>query len=196
MLQKLQLPYIVSQGYANIRCSWVLGCPAEVKLDEEEGEDPNRKDQPTRAALKKAFQELFPDELVPTALGTACCAQFAVSREKIRERPVEDYKRYRQWLIDTPHEDAISGRVFEYSWHIIFGKRHTHCPNAKECYCNLFGLCNLECGTVERCEERWPFPPYSTLPQGWPSVGWEGETRDAKALQILQNAAISPANST
>ena len=194
MLQKLQLPYIKSQGYVNIRCSWILGCPAEVKLDEEQP-DPNKGNQlmPTNAAFKKAFQELFPDELVPSVIGVACCAQFALSRAKIRERPLEDYKRYRQWLLHTPLEDSVSGRIFEYSWHIIFGKQHRHCPNAKDCYCNVFGLCNLECGADDLCAERWKLPPYSTLPKGWPEIGWDGETRGPDELKILQNVSISPA---
>jgi hypothetical protein len=194
MLRGLQLPYIISQGYANIRCVWTLGCPSEIKFDKQidlNGEDDLR---PTQTAYKQSFQELFPGEPIPASVGVACCAQFAVTREKIRERPLEDYKHYRQWLLDTPLDDSVSGRIFEYSWHIIFGKPYTHCPNAKECYCNIFGLCNLECDGEDKCGERWPYPPYSSLPKGWPIIGWDGKSRGPDVLESLKNVAISSAN--
>lgn len=197
MLQSLQLPYIISQGYANLRCVWTLGCPAELRL-----EQPSNADHPadvtatatTRAAYPQAFQELFPGEPVPSVVGVACCAQFAVTRAKIRERPLADYQRYRQWLLDTPLDDQVSGRVLEYSWHMIFGKSPVHCPTAQECYCNTFGLCHLECKTQDKCGERWPFPPYSTLPRGWPTIGWDGQSRDQRVLADLLHVAISSYN--
>jgi hypothetical protein len=196
MLKGLQLPYIISQGYANIRCVWGPGCPYEIKIDEQIFPDKNDDLWPTQAAYKQAFQELFPGEAIPPSVGVACCAQFAVTREKIRERPLDDYKRYRQWLLDTPLDDSTSGRIFEYSWHIIFGKPYTHCPNAKECYCNIFGLCNLDClgGGEDICGEVWPYPPFSTLPKGWPTIGWDGESRSPDDLEALRNAAISSPN--
>ncbi|KAI9744425.1 MAG: hypothetical protein M1818_001954 [Claussenomyces sp. TS43310] len=194
MLKNLQLPYIISQGYANLRCVWTLGWLSKLKLNEESNSDPEEvKSKPTQNAYPQAFQELFPGEPVPPAVGVACCAQFAVTREKIRERSLGEYQRYRGWLLDTPLEDNVSGRVLEYAWHIIFGKPHVHCSNAKDCYCNTFGLCNLECEGEERCGERWPYPPSSTLPQGWPTVGWDMESRDQDVLENLRNAAIASA---
>lgn len=53
-----------------------------------------------------------------------------------------------------------------------------HCPDAAECYCNVFGLCNLDCVGPDSCEGRYILPPYSTLPLGWPYKGWEGEDQD------------------
>jgi hypothetical protein len=196
MLKRLQLPYIISQGYANIRCVWAPGCLYEIKLDEQIYPSKDDKLRPTQAAYKQAFQEPFPGEPIPKSVDVACCAQFAVTREKIHERPLEDYKRYRQWLLDTPLDDSVSGRIFEYSWHIIFGKPYTHCPNAKECYCNLFGLCNLDCGGEgeEKCGERWPYPPAATLPKVWPTIGWDGESRGPDALEGLRNVTISSPN--
>jgi hypothetical protein len=193
LLQNLQLPYIISQGYANLRCVWTLGCPSELKLDQQGNSDPEA-EQSTQSTYPQAFRELFPGEQVPDVVGVACCAQFAVTRDKILERPIEDYKRYRQWLLDTPLDDDISGRILEYSWHIIFGKPHVYCPNAKQCYCNTFGLCNLDCDGEDKCGERWPFPPYSTLPQGWPTVGWDGKSRDQGVLANLRQVAMSSEN--
>jgi hypothetical protein len=66
---------------------------------------------------KKAFEQLFPGEKVPSVVGVSCCAQFAATRDKIRERSKEQYQKYRDWIMATDLGDAISGRVFEYSWH-------------------------------------------------------------------------------
>jgi hypothetical protein len=85
MLRERQLPYIISQDYTNIRCVWTLGCPSEIKLDKQI--DPNREDdlRPTQTAYKQSFQELFPGKPIPISVTVACCAQFAVTREKICE---------------------------------------------------------------------------------------------------------------
>jgi hypothetical protein len=55
-------------------------------------------------------------------IASACCAQFAVSRDQVLKRPLEDYVKIRQWVMDTDRDDASSGRVMEYLWHVIFGK--------------------------------------------------------------------------
>jgi len=179
----------MSQQYTNLRCVWTLGCPAEMEFDKRPEDVDSSKT--TEMAYPQAFKYFFPGESLPHAVGVACCAQFAVTRERIRERPVEDYIRYRQWLLDTPLDNYISGRILEYSWHMIFGKPSVHCPNAKECYCKTYGLCNLECEEESKCGERWPFPPYSTLPKGWPTVGWDGENRSPGVLPGLRNVSIS-----
>jgi hypothetical protein len=115
MLRHFQLPYLEEQGYVNIRCAWSLGCPAEIKPLAEEGE--HREAVHAGGDYKKAFQALFPGKEVPKEVGVSCCAQFAATREKIRERKKEEYITYRDWIIDSPLADSISGRVFEYSWH-------------------------------------------------------------------------------
>lgn len=183
LLKNLQLSYVVSQSYVNLRCVWTLGCPAELNFKGQ----PADSSKTTEAAYPDAFKELFPGESLPPTIGVACCAQFAVTREKIRERPIQDYKRYRQWLSETPLDNYISGRILEYSWHIIFGQPPVHCPNAQECYCKTFGLCTLECKEDGKCGEYWPFPPFSSLPKGWPTVDWDGQNRNAETLVELRN---------
>ena len=82
--------------------------------------------------------------------------------------------------MDSELEDSLSGRVFEYSWHIIFGKDHdgVYCPEAKTCVCGMYGLCGNESRCDERgCEGRFVMPKYSNLPEGWPLKGWSGEDR-------------------
>ncbi|KAJ4317765.1 hypothetical protein N0V94_004763 [Neodidymelliopsis sp. IMI 364377] len=175
MLRHFQLPYLEEQGYVNIRCAWSLGCPAEIKPLAEEGE--HREAVHAGGDYKKAFQVLFPEKAVPEEVGVSCCAQFAATKEKIRERKKEDYIRYRDWLVESPLEDSISGRILEYSWHMVFGKEPVHCPSAKECYCKVFGLCDLTCDQPGSCIGRYILPPFSSLPEGWPLVGWKGEPR-------------------
>ena len=74
-------------------------------------------DATTAEIYKQAFQGLLPDLEVPRAVGVSCCAQFAVTKDIIHRRPREDYVHFREWLLQTPLQDALSGRVFEYSWH-------------------------------------------------------------------------------
>ncbi|KAF2710203.1 hypothetical protein K504DRAFT_466619 [Pleomassaria siparia CBS 279.74] len=118
MLRHFQIPYLEKEGYVNIRCAWSLGCPSEIKPFDEEGE--NRVAIHAGGNYKAGFEALFPKMAVPKVVGVSCCAQFAVTKEKIRERKKEDYVRYRKWLLETELEDGISGRVFEYSWHSEF----------------------------------------------------------------------------
>lgn len=115
MLKKIQTPSLISQGYTNLRCVWLLGCPAEMKFD-----TPGTPEQTTQTEYPQAFKELFPDQTLPLAIGVACCAQFAVTRETIQSRSKEEYEKWRQWILDTSLPDHISGRIFEYSWHFIF----------------------------------------------------------------------------
>lgn len=115
MLRHFQFPYLAEQGYVNIRCAWSLGCPNEIKPLAEAGE--HREAVHAGGDYKKAFEELFPGEQVPAAVGVSCCAQFAATRAKVLERSRDEYTRYREWIMETELGDAISGRVFEYSWH-------------------------------------------------------------------------------
>ena len=131
MLRHLQLPYLKQEGYVNIRCAWSLGCPNEIRPYEEEGE--HREAVHAGGDYRQAFQHLFPGVDVPEAVGVSCCAQFAATKEKIRERKKADYVRYRDWIVDTKLPDSISGRVLEYSWHsksLLFAIRDPRCPHA------------------------------------------------------------------
>ena len=128
-LLSLNIPYILERGYANLRCVWVLGCPAELRPladvnpvweDYRKSHPPNKHEVTTKEVYKQAFGELLPGETVPEVVGVSCCAQFAVSKEGIRRRRKEDYVRWRNWLIETPLVDEVSGRVLEYMWHSEF----------------------------------------------------------------------------
>ncbi|MCJ1282176.1 hypothetical protein MMC26_001499 [Xylographa opegraphella] len=183
ILQNLRLAHVHAQGYANLRCGWTLGCPAEIQPARHAAPSPpptsadtDTDAQRTEHYYAEAFRALFPEYPVPETVGVGCCAQFAVTRATLLARPRADYERYRAWLLATPLPDAVSGRVLEYSWHVMFGKAPVHCPDAGACYCHSWGLCALECSRAE-CMGRYVLPPYSTLPEGWPRVGWGGEER-------------------
>jgi hypothetical protein len=58
----------------------------------------------------------------PTMLETPCCASFIVHRDRILARERHVYESLWQWLIDTPMHNRDSGRVLEYTWHVLFGE--------------------------------------------------------------------------
>ncbi|KAK8094869.1 hypothetical protein PG997_001554 [Apiospora hydei] len=193
-LNLLRLEHVRREGYVNLRCVWVIGCPDEIRphLDAEEasrleaeaggtdaGEDKEKPPTTTKAIYKTAFEELLPGVPVPDIVAVSCCSQFAVTREAIQRRPREDYVRFRDWLLNTPLTDDLSGRVMEFAWHIIFGKESVHCPSAKDCYCNLWGLCgdDMTC-TDGACEARYTLPALANLPDHWQLLGWQGESRN------------------
>jgi len=115
-VQRLQLDYVKRNGYANLRCNWEPGCPAEVQ--------PFRQlaGRTTEIAFAGAWMRIFNNTNVPEIVAVPCCAQFAVTREQILARPLSQYLAFHRWLLETELDDDTSGRVFEYLWHIIFGQ--------------------------------------------------------------------------
>lgn len=121
LLQRFRLENLKQQGYVNLRCVWVLGCPVEIRPIRDA--TPGKAGEPVHAkhVYKKAYEEIFPGVEVPEEIGVTCCSQFAVSRETIRNRTKEEYIKYREWLTTSPLGDDLSGRVLEYSWHRMIG---------------------------------------------------------------------------
>jgi hypothetical protein len=117
-LQNLNINFIQSNGYANLRCIHNPGCPDEVMPFR----DPPEDDRTIEGAMPDAWRTLFSNTDVPHVLATPCCAQFAVSSKQVQKRPLDVYKRYYTWLMETSLKDETSGRVFEYLWHILFGQ--------------------------------------------------------------------------
>jgi hypothetical protein len=118
-LQTLQISHVQEAGYANLRCLHNPGCPDEVQPFR----DPRDPERPVEHAMPETWSFLFGNaSAVPPVIGAACCSQFAVSRTQILSRPLRDYIRIRDWLLQTPLSDYVSGRILEYLWHIIFGR--------------------------------------------------------------------------
>lgn len=171
LLNRLRTSHVTRMGYTNLRCAWEPGCPNEI------APDPEFEDGVfgIRAAYARTFTELFPGEPIPEKVAHQCCAQFALSRDKILEKPVRYYEKIRQWLWETDLHPGRSGRIMEYMWHIIFSMSPVHCPTAEHCYCMTYGLCNLTCHTEGTCDNRYVLPAWDTaIPAEWPEVG-QGE---------------------
>ncbi|KAF7713994.1 Uncharacterized protein PECH_006148 [Penicillium ucsense] len=163
-INHLQLNHVQETGYANLRCTWIIGCPAELEPARYLRDRPQDPEHPTAVEFPDRFMELFPDEDLPDVVGAACCSQFAVSRDRIRSRRKEDYSRARQFLIDTSLDSQTSGRIIEYVWHIMFGKPAQYCPDTRQCYCQTYGYCNM---TDEDLRNQWVWRGLK-LPDGWP----------------------------
>ena len=109
-ITRLNLTHVIHAGYTNLRCAWEPGCPSHIHPGEREF-DPNK---PEQAVFADAWAEIFPGGGVPEVVSQPCCAQFAVTRERVRQRGVGEYVRLREWVMRTGLEDGVSGRVMEY----------------------------------------------------------------------------------
>jgi len=123
---------------------------------------------------------------VTDAVRAQCCAQFVVARDRILKHSRDEYVALRQWLLEESSSDLVAGRILSYVWHILFlrqeedhekssesgayngidlGKLNTRaCPRAEECYCRLYGRCNLERCTASSCHGQYRLPPDLKLP--------------------------------
>ncbi|CAL3964972.1 hypothetical protein PZA11_002157 [Diplocarpon coronariae] len=137
LVSRLSSERVQREGYVNLRCSWDPGCPAWMRPGTIE-EDVNKQEE---TMLARFWSELFPQEPIPIVLAQPCCAQFAISGDRIRNLPLTTYTSYRDWLLKTNLSDYLSGRVFEYVWHFIFTGRNVVCSKEHICYCDGFGIC-------------------------------------------------------
>jgi hypothetical protein len=137
MVRHLSPERVSRDGYMNLRCHWEPGCPDWLHTGTTES-DELKKEQ---AILASVWPELFPGEQIPTVLAQPCCAQFAVSRERIEAIPKERFISLRDWVLETELSDFLSGRIFEYTWQYIFTNSPFHCPSMSACYCDGYGLC-------------------------------------------------------
>ncbi|KAL9614651.1 MAG: hypothetical protein Q9167_000856 [Letrouitia subvulpina] len=137
MIRRLSHSYVSKRGYMNMRCHWQPGCPEwlhPVNAQETIGRQ-------EEAVLARCWSELFPFHPPPPFLAQACCAQFALSKERILSIPLSRYVFYRDWILRTPLSDYVSGRIWEYSWQFVFANRAADCPAEHACYCAGFGVC-------------------------------------------------------
>lgn len=154
-MKHLQLDYVKEKGYVNLRCNSNPGCKNKHRINphipgsvwlEVMGNTSTPAFQQEKSLPAAQHEFSLPAdreklEVMRPVIWTACCAQFAVSRDMIYKRPLEDYVQIRQWIMETDKDDAKSGRVMEYLWHIIFGQEAVHCPDVETCYCKVYGRC-------------------------------------------------------
>jgi len=159
LIQRLNLDHVDKEGYASLRCNW-MHCP-KSQVDPVLGHEDDFWE--IKGLYASAWTQFFPKDPIPDAVAGPCCAQFAVSRETIRRLPIDKYEQIRQWIwtLELPADQASmkSGLVLEYMWHVIFGKPAYYCPPAKECYCEKWSMCDLECEREGWCLGRiWHNP--------------------------------------
>jgi hypothetical protein len=77
MLLNLQLDYVRSSGYVNLRCVWTVGRPGTVYPSDGDFHAMKPPDSPptiTNRMYRKAFQELIPGTELPKRVGVSCCS--------------------------------------------------------------------------------------------------------------------------
>ncbi|PYH72304.1 uncharacterized protein BO88DRAFT_423131 [Aspergillus vadensis CBS 113365] len=137
LLRRLNPAWVVRQGYVNLRCTWSPGCPAWLHPGTLV-EDQTKQEE---VMLARAWGEIFPDDPIPEVLAQPCCAQFAVSRDRIHAIPRARFVYFRDWMLRTELSDYISGRIWEYLWHVVFTGENVYCIKEHICYCDGFGIC-------------------------------------------------------
>jgi hypothetical protein len=137
LLRRLNLNRVIREGYMNTRCGFGPGCPAWMHPGAVE-EDETKQEE---TMLARAWGELFPDEPIPSVLAQPCCAQFALSRDRIRSIPRARFVFYRDWLLSTDLSDYITGRIWEYLWQYIFTGEAVLCVEENVCLCDGYGFC-------------------------------------------------------
>ncbi|KAA8642280.1 hypothetical protein EYZ11_008875 [Aspergillus tanneri] len=137
ILDRLNPARVIREGYMNLRCTWAPGCPDWLHPGTVEENESKQEE----TMLAKSWGEIFPDDPIPNVLAQPCCAQFAVSRERILSVPKARFVYYRDWLLRTELSDYISGRVWEYLWHVVFTGDNVVCPKENVCYCDGYGVC-------------------------------------------------------
>ncbi|CAI7663247.1 unnamed protein product [Penicillium crustosum] len=123
LLRRLNLNRVIREGYMNTRCGFGPGCPAWMHPGALEADESKQEE----IMLARAWGELFPDQEIPSVLAQPCCAQFALSRDRIRSIP-----RAR---------DYITGRIWEYLWQFIFTGEAVLCVEESVCLCDGYGFC-------------------------------------------------------
>jgi hypothetical protein len=137
LVQRLSRQRVWREGFVNMRCSWNPGCPDWMHPGETEANDYKQEE----VLLAKSWSEIFPLDEVPSVLAQPCCAQFALSRERIQAKPHAQYVWYRDWLFNTKLPDYLSGRIWEYVWQFVFTGQNVYCPKEHICFCDQYGSC-------------------------------------------------------
>lgn len=137
LITRLNRHRVWREGFVNMRCSWHPGCPDWMHPGNTE-QDAQKQEE---VLLAKSWSELFPLDEVPTVLAQPCCAQFALSRERIQAKPYAQYVWYRDWLFNTRLPDRLSGRIWEYVWQFVFTGQNIFCPKEHICFCDQYGSC-------------------------------------------------------
>ncbi|TQV93821.1 hypothetical protein IF1G_07553 [Cordyceps javanica] len=138
-LSRLDLGRARARGYANLRVSWENACPAWLDTTKTPDESEKQEEPYMRGAFEANFG-LAPLE-VPRILAGPCCSQFVVARDAVRRHPRAQYRRTRDWLVETELSDYIAGRTWEHMFPWLFRGAATDCPGEAQAYCAMYGVC-------------------------------------------------------
>jgi hypothetical protein len=94
-IQHLSDAHVARVGYFNTRCHHEPGCPDWLRFDRPDEELDTYRKMEERYFTAQVWKELHPGISVPQAVSQPCCAQFAVSRDRVRQHPRSEYVRYR-----------------------------------------------------------------------------------------------------
>lgn len=143
MLHDLNLDTVMERGYVNLRCNNEVGCPDEIHPFRNPPLPEKLAEHAYPYVYAHFFNATFGEmrEQIPV-VATQCCAQFAVSKERILRLPKDEYVRYRRYLEETHYSDQTVGTVLEYMWHIIFGAPAVQCEDVITCWCLVYGRCS------------------------------------------------------
>jgi hypothetical protein len=156
---QLDLLNVMRSGYINTRCELKWGCPAAPFATEIDLNQPEEK-----FMTRELWSQLNMVDTAPDVIGVSCCAQFAVSRNAILARPISHYMHYRDWLLNSTLPDSMSGRVFEYSWHFIFGGLMVNCPDERDCLYKNYGILFNSLEDLKDYRDKWL----------WKETWWKG----------------------
>ena len=122
IIKSLRLEAVSIKGYVNLRCATNVGCPSSIHQVAPERHDMEY--QYLIDALPQLFSQFLSVDpaQAPVDLGHQCCAQFAVTADKIRTRRKADYMRISDWIATTDFVDQYGiGWLLEKLWHVFFG---------------------------------------------------------------------------
>lgn len=121
MLRALDLHVVKEHGWISLRCATGGSCDVGMKA--------HPLKQTWFPIIEKTIKNLYEYaykpadpwyEPLPEELGAACCAQFAVTREQIRTKPLEFYLRLREPLLRDIKKEFADWELDEWdpSWPI------------------------------------------------------------------------------
>lgn len=135
MIKRLNPQRVIREGYMNLNCGdWAKAgrCGAFTRPAE----------SLPLPFHKQSWELLFPEYPVPQILAQECCAQFATSRERVRQVPLAKWNHFREWLLSVPKENGNNpGWVWEYMWQFVLGGHQVYCPASYVCFCDGYDLC-------------------------------------------------------
>jgi hypothetical protein len=152
LIQRLRRSYARDAGFVNLRCDATNACtdirysiqgryPASIFTRKRI--DYSRQLEVEYAEFDQLWEEIFPGQPVPSAIGTHTGAQFALTRDTARRLSLAELRRLRQWIVDAELTSKSAGAVFEFVWHMLFlgTQASVACAAPLECYCALYGIC-------------------------------------------------------